>query len=196
MAVPKPTIKGKPVQSGMEHMVPVRHTDAGVEEFNRGKEPARVQIISDPFEKLLVQHENSPAEQPWQHTDPVHSLVATHGRAGMKNRLLSEGVVAKRGLRGWQPVRDDAGNLVKLGTSVLAEMPADLAEQRAAHFREQSSSAVRAAKDELIEKQERLASDSGAAGIGPLESNQIMEDAQHPGRVIESGLQVRRGESI
>lgn len=196
MAFQPKTIKGKPIQAGMEHLVPERHTDAGVEEFNRGKEQSRVQIVSDPFEKALLQHEESPADQPWQHTDPVASLLQRHGEPGKKYRLLSERIVGARGLRGYVPVRDGEGNLVKLGTSVLGEMPEELAQKRDAFFQEESSRAVRVAQEEFQVKQEQMVHDAGVEGVGPLASNQVLHDVNDPSFVGQTGLQISRGNPI
>ena len=141
-------------------------TDEGIAANNVGKSATSARVTRDPLQKALdakrdfSQNEN----EPWLAPDPMRPLAEAHVAPGMRARFLSEGRLAKEGnyTRGFEVVRAENGDPIKLGTLVLAQMPEEKAEKRNQYFqdkgnakvqqvyetaRQQSEGAVRTARD-------------------------------------------------
>lgn len=152
-------------------------TDEAIAERNKGKveSAARVTASSD-FDKKLHQWGDSfdTAMQPWEQPNPQKILEQRHLTPGFRPRWLSMQSVDKRarGLRGWRPVRDqETGEVVKLGTLFLGEMPEELAERRNQKYREIGNANLRRQQEKQSEEHAKAVRD-GQGGFGPLPSNE------------------------
>jgi hypothetical protein len=116
-----------------------QQTDEGIAEANAGKSDRRVEVLAGPFEKSIQHKKDDILErgmETWEAADPMREVTDQHSRPGFRNRFLSDKAVKDRGMRGWQPVRGENGDPVKLGGMTLAEMPESKARARAAHFKD------------------------------------------------------------
>jgi len=190
----KKTVGGKPIDPAFEHAIPHRYTDAGVAEHanrpNVDKTGPRVQVIADEFDKKIQQRMD--AMEPWQAPDPMQELADAHVEPGFRARFLSDRVVQRSGTRGWEVVKNEKGDPVRLANMVLAKMPEQKAEQRNAYYREQAREQARDAVEHYQEEQERLIRDGKAAGMAVLKSHEMVQDYQTH-RVGQIGLRSVRG---
>lgn len=192
------TLNGNPIPDHLKGLIPFRLTDQGTEQFNAGKEPARVQIVQDEFSKKLQQHEDTnPAVMPWQYTDPVEASKSRVPNVdGKRFGLLSSRVCEKDGLRGWQPERDKDGHEIKVGNMMLASMPEGMAAQRDRYYEGLSADAVTNAADDYSAKQEKMLRDTkGSDGLSPLSPGTSARRDARTRDVAEIGLQVAQGNS-
>lgn len=170
-----PTVSGAQVPEYMEHLIPHRHTDAGVEEFNAGKEPARVQVTSDPLDKAIERHADADPLQPWELTDPMQHLIDKHIQPGQRPYFQAPAVQQRQGDRGFKPVVDERGDPVKLGELVLTQMPEERARKRDKHFRDLGMEVIRANVEKTTIEAEKIARDSEGM-ITPLMSSSDFGD--------------------
>ena len=192
----KKTVGGKPIDPAFEHAIPHRYTDEGVEEYNNrpnvDKNGPRVEFVADEFDKKIQQRMD--AMEPWQAPDPMQELAEAHVEPGFRARFLSDRVVQRSGTRGWEVVKNEKGDPVRLATMVLAKMPEQRAKQRNAYYQEQAREQARDAIEHYQEEQERLIRDEKAAGVAVLKSNETVRDYQTH-RVGQIGLRSVRGNS-
>src|SRR5258708_18807057 len=153
-------------------------TDEGIAERNEGKVESAARVTADGFEKACearADHLSNESMEPWEAPDPMKELADAYVGKGMRPRFLSPVVVEKRarGLRGWEPVRDQNGNLVKLANMVLAQMPEEKARKRQRYYQEMGASQLDSHQSKQREEQERSARDGG--GFQPLPSNATVQ---------------------
>ncbi len=195
-ATDKKTVGGKPIDPAFEHAIPHRYTDEGVEEYNNrpnvDKNGPRVEFVADEFDKKIQQRMD--AMEPWQAPDPMQELAEAHVEPGFRARFLSDRVVQRSGTRGWEVVKNEKGDPVRLATMVLAKMPEQRAKQRNVYYQEQAREQARDAIEHYQEEQERLIRDEKAAGVAVLKSNETVRDYQTH-RVGQIGLRSVRGNS-
>lgn len=135
-------VGGEPVESLPQevwHLLTREHTDEGIAERNEGKikpgDPLYGLRVGDgPLEKSIAERRDFRREQmePWEAPDPMRVLADAHVGAGFRPRFLSQERLEKEGNfgRGFEVVRNENGDPVKLGTLVLARIPEELAERR------------------------------------------------------------------
>jgi hypothetical protein len=104
----------------------------------------------------------------------LDETVARYRETGFAYKFLSDRVTNVLGVRGYEVVKDAKGDVVKVGTLMLARIPQMIADKRRAYYERQSEEAVHAKAEQFQEETERLAHQSGHRGVGPLKSNEIM----------------------
>jgi len=128
-------------------------TDEGIAERNAGKSDLRASVTKDPLAKAMEQRTDDVkvrGMETWEAKDPMKELVDQHIQPGMKARFLSDSVVSKKGMRGFEPVRDEEGKLVKLGGMTLAQMPIEKAAARNRHFQELGNQRLAQVQQEYV----------------------------------------------
>lgn len=192
-SVPKElwTMGGKPIPPELLHLVTFRHTDQGIEEFNRGKEVPRVTVTSEPFDKIV----NAPEGiEPWETPNPLKDAAAPYARDGFRQRWLSPMRVEQAGMRKWKPVRDERGDLVRMRKMFLAEMPEEMAERRQQACRDEAKAQYREASESFSETQNRLAHDNRDSGVTVLKQGEEVRNVEN-GQVVTAGVHTSRGPS-
>lgn len=115
-----------------------QQTDEGIAEANAGKEPRRVEILSDELSKSLEHRRDAVkdgmnlGEAPNQMREAIEKYI----KPGMRGRFLSPKVVDRRGMRGWETVLDEQGKEIKVGDCFLGQMSAEAAKTRNKQVRE------------------------------------------------------------
>jgi hypothetical protein len=123
----------------MQGRILYQQTDEGIAENNIGKEPRRVEIVSDRFTKELDHRRDAVKDFGMDLGEAPNSFreaMDKHIRPGMKGRFLSPRVVDRRGMRGWETVLDENGQQVKVGSMFLGQMSAEAAKTRNRQVRE------------------------------------------------------------
>jgi hypothetical protein len=120
----------------------VRHTATDVDNEMRERE-----------DFLMDQPEGENAE-PWMAPDARLSLVEEHVPAGMRAKFVDPKRLSKTGrdARGFEVVKDERGDAVTHGSSVLTMMPEKMARRRNEHYRRQSTDLVDQVYDRANEK--------------------------------------------
>jgi len=194
------TVQGKPVPTHLEHAIPHRLTDEGIDEENAKphKKGHRVSV-RDGFARQIEAREAAAKDliEPWSAPDPIAEAVARDGdpRPDMTHKLLSDTVVKRRGMRGFEPCRDEQGELIKVGGMTLARMPKALAKRRNEHYREEGNAQLRESEALLQEQQEKLIADGKAVGLAPLRPHDVLRDSRDRTRTASVGLRMHRGNS-
>lgn len=104
----------------------------------------------------------------------LDDAVTKYRRPGMSYKFLSPRCIDVLGLRGYQLVKDPAGDVVKVGTLMLGEIPELTAQRRRAYYEEQSNSAIATEVARYTDEAERLAHKSGHRGVGPLRADEVI----------------------
>lgn len=205
----------RPRKDPMAHGLPKRYTDAGIRERNdklrsqgrlkRPGEPA-VSIVRDEWDNT-IQARMDAADgklEPWSAPDPMKEACERVPAPGMRRRFLSGKVIQRRGMRGWQPVKDKRGDLVKLGEMFLGEMPEEKAQQRNRYYQEQSRVLVREMDESHESSVEKIVREGKKHGLTVLRPGEIVQGASahefmnlgNPARRKDAiGTQIRRGNS-
>lgn len=130
---------------------------------------------------------------------PLEDAVRRYGNPGMAPKFLSERCIGALGMRGYQIVKDERGDPVKVGTLIMGEIPIHMAERRRQMAARLSDEAVNDQAEAYYEGQQRMIRDAGAvaAGSGPLRNNETLtgmasENANLLGEKFRMGLQVER----
>lgn len=190
------TVNGKPIPAEFAHAVPFANTDQGRKLMAEGgviadQEGSRVQVTAaaedkarvgrargdrsapkiDPRIKGLqfdqaIAARRSDNLQPWQTPDPMADLTDEHLPDGFKARFLSDKVIKRRGMRGFQPVIDEkTGQPVRMADMIMGAMPADMASQRNEHYRREGEIRQQAAVDEFNEGHDRMMHEARKQGV-------------------------------
>jgi hypothetical protein len=132
-------------------------------------------------------------------TNPMREAVAKYGSPGMSNKFLSERCMAVLGKRGYEIVKDERGDPVKIGTLIMGEIPRDWAERRLRHFAEESSSLIAEQEDAYYEAAAReIRSEGGkAAGVTALAPGDMLvanpgTNDLYTGEARETGIKLTR----
>jgi hypothetical protein len=107
----------------------------------------------------------------------LREVVDRYGKKpGMSYRFMSQRCIDVLGMRGYQFVIDEKGQVAKAGTLMLAEIPAATAAGRARHYAEESRRLVRETEEQYMETAERTVAAAGRAGQGsrPLRADEIV----------------------
>jgi hypothetical protein len=158
----------------------------------RDKRPRvpRIEVLSGPFERNLERMEGD------LEYDPYREAVAPYeaSRPDLQFRMLSPRVCAKRSLRGYEPVLDEAGERVKVGDMFLGAIPRDVAAARNVRRRNLDNEALGKREEEYAEMQEKFIREARGQGLSVLRSGEMITDERDPSRVATSGLQHTRGQ--
>ncbi|HWE51393.1 MAG TPA: hypothetical protein VG273_16495 [Bryobacteraceae bacterium] len=104
----------------------------------------------------------------------LDEAVARYGQPGMAYKFLSDRVIAQLGMRGYEIVKNEAGEPVKVGSLMMGEIPLRVAERRRRHNAEQAREAIDREVEKFQDEAERLAQQSRHAGVGPLLRDELM----------------------
>jgi len=161
-----------------------RQTDEGIAELNEGKVERRASVISDPLDKII----NAPSDlEPWEAQDPMKELAQRYVPPDMSPKFLDPGKCDKDGMRGFEVVKDQRGDPVKLGTLMLGQMPRERARRRNAAYQQKAADDAREIHEEFQVKQERLLGDAG------LRPGEVLHDVRGPESGV-IGLHSERGQ--
>lgn len=199
---PERHVNGIPVSSLPSHiarMITYSMTDEGIAEANakrvdsQGEPASGVRVGDGNWEKTLQQRE----DQPWLGVDPLLAAANAHREPGMQYRGLSPTAIAKRTLRGWEPVKEPNGDDVRIGNLILGKMPIKMARRRNEYYRRQGASEFAAATEQLKVNQERVADEAKRRGIdmgvAPLLPGETLHDHNDPDRSGVIGVHSQRG---
>jgi hypothetical protein len=189
----KPTVDGRPIPADFEHVIPYAATDQGRWERSQGKEkPNGVKVTGDAWDRMIEERR----DQPWAASDPIQEAIDTFGEKGFRYRAMSPMVCEQRGMRGWEPVKKENGDHVKIGGMFLGRMPEHVAEQRNAHYRSIGNEQLKNAAENLQIDQERVIRDAGKQGRGitPLRPGTSLTDSRDSARAAVVGVESVRGQ--
>lgn len=129
-----------------------RQTDEGIAEANEGKSPHRIETVRDELTGKCLERRDAIVEgmEPWEAPNPMAELAAAHVRPGFKGKFLSPQKIQKEGTRGYQVVKDERGDPVKLRDMPLGEMPAERVQKRNEFYAKKSAEAAGAVKDAYL----------------------------------------------
>lgn len=182
----------------------IKRRNANLRKRGRLADPGTtVKIVRDEFDGA-IQARMDAADgkiEPWLSPDPLKDAVARVPNPNMRRRLLSARVIKRRGMRGWEPVKDKKGDLVKVGDMFLGEMPMERAVKRNAHYQEQGNALIRDAEASHQQTVEKLQKDAAKLGLQvvPLQQGDVVSGAGlaqftgKPGPTTAIGYEVRRG---
>jgi len=135
-------------------------TDEGIAASNAGKSKVKVAVVGGELDNALRHKRDFGLNEtePWLAPDPMWALAEQYVGPGMHPRFLSEARLGKEGnyTRGFQVVRKENGDPVKLGTLVLAEMPEEVAERGRRHYEDKGNAAVKQVYAQAREQSEGL----------------------------------------
>jgi hypothetical protein len=123
-AVPDPVM-----QKGLRSAIAAFGVDAVAKAFvdRIMKIPARnVEVESESEDPLLLGR-------------PMEEAVERYGNPGMAPKFLSDRCISHFGMRGYQIVRDERGDPVKVGTLIMAEIPEWMADRRRRFYAAESA---------------------------------------------------------
>jgi hypothetical protein len=101
-------------------------------------------------------------------SNPMEEVVRRYGEAGFAYKFLSEGAIKYRSMRGYEIVKDENGDPIKVGTLMMGRIPQDWAERRRRKFAEDSEAKLREQEDQFTDAAARASHDGRALGIAPL----------------------------
>jgi hypothetical protein len=145
-------------------------------------------------------------EDPLIFSRPLEEAVERYGSPGMAPKFLSERCIAVLGLRGYKIVMDERGDPVKVGTLIMGEIPAAMAERRRRHWAEQSNQLLESMEDDYTTSVERDVRNAGAgfasvlrpgenvtsSAAGDFPDDPVLTES-YLGRSRETGFRVERG---
>ena len=146
-----------------------------------------VQILSDPLDKVILERRDFRESnlESWEAPDPMKDLADRYVAPGMRPKFLSQDNIARGKTGGFQPVIDEKGNPVRLGTLTLAEMPVARVVKRNEHYAEKGNAQLREIQEQFHTEQERFQRDAGVRPSAPRPG--------HPDQ--DTGLHSTRGNS-
>lgn len=126
----------------------------------------RKRILSIPSREVEVEAERNDA---MIYAQPMEEAVQRYGTPGMAPKFLSERCIGVLGLRGYEIVKDEHGNPVKVGTLIMGEIPIRMAEARRRHYADESESNVQNMAEAFEEEAARAIRAGGRNGISVLQ---------------------------
>lgn len=143
--------------------IPYGNTDEGIAE-RMAKPHAVTQIVRDELDNKIAERRDflsNESLEPWEAPDPMLELTNRHIVPGMRPKFLSPEKVRMAGTRGFEVVKDERGDPVKLGNMILGQMPEAKAIARNKHYQELGLRKQAEMTIEFQEQQERLLRDAG-----------------------------------
>ena len=188
----------KPIPLHLQHAIPHRLTDQGIEEFNRAEPRSKTRVrVTDQFERDIQAREAAAKGliEPWSAPDPLQEAVdRVHPKLpDMQYHAVSEAVTKRRGTRGWEQTFDEDGREIMVANMRLCQMPKKRATKRNEHYRELGNEPLRDAQAILEEQQEKVIRESQAVGIRSLRSRDVLTDSKDRTRTVPVGLRMSRG---
>jgi hypothetical protein len=134
-------VSDMPVES--QGRILYQQTDEGIEKFNEGKEPRRVEMGADGFAKALEQRRDDVKERDfdsYEARDPLREVADAYAVPGMRAKFMSPKGVKDRGGTGDHVVVKDAkGDPVSVRGMILGHMPEARAVARGKHYRDRGN---------------------------------------------------------
>jgi hypothetical protein len=165
-------------------LIAFRNTDEGIAAFETetGKKWEK-RIYSPPTEEREFQNFENP--------DILRDTAAAFARPGMAQRFLGEKRCNQAGVRGWKPVKDKRGDLVKVGRNLfLGEMPEELAARRRAANKVESDAQQKEIGERMQVNQERFVREGGLS----IKPGEILHSGGQA--VTAEGVHIRRGNAV
>lgn len=106
--------------------------------------------------------------------NPMREAVDRYGRPGFTVKFLSEGCNRRFGLRGYQIVKDDNGDPVKIGTLIMGEIPTEWADRRRQHWADESVAQIAEQEQSYQDRATQAIRDSRVTGVAPLTRGESM----------------------
>jgi hypothetical protein len=129
----------------------------------------RDRILKIPQREVEVEADRSDA---MIFAQPLEEAVQRYGTPGMAPKFLSERCIGVLGLRGYQIVKDERGEPVKVGTLIMGQIPLRTAEARQRHYAEESNAAVREAAEQFEDNAARAIREGGTGDISVLQQGE------------------------
>jgi hypothetical protein len=106
--------------------------------------------------------------------NPMREAVARYGRPGMAVKFLSDHCNDVLGMRGYEVCKKPNGDIVKVGTLIMAEIPEEMAERRRRHWAKESTDQLTEMEENYFEMAQRTIRDSKVAGVSPLQPGDMV----------------------
>jgi hypothetical protein len=166
--------------------------------------------VADAFSKRILKIPQRTVEVEADRSDamifaqPMEEAVQRYGQPGMAAKFLSERCIGVLGMRGYELVKDEHGDVVKVGTLLMGQIPERMANARREHWARQSDDAVREAVEAFEDNAARAIRDGKAGGISVLREGEGVTSsaagdfddpeltASYLGRTRETGFRVER----
>jgi hypothetical protein len=167
------------------HLIPHGNTDQGIEE-RLARPHASAQVTRDTLDKKIEERRDFRANElePWEAPDPMGELVKQHVPAGFRGKFLSPGKIGRDGMRGYETVKGENGEPVKLGNMILGKMPETKAQARNRHYQGLGQQQMAEVHEKFNEEQQKLIRGAG-----------VRSRARTPNPGVDDGLQEVRGNS-
>lgn len=152
-------VNGVPVPPELAHAIPYANTDEG-----RAERPVAdcvVSVVHDELSKKIQQRGDFKRSnlEVWEAPDPMKELADRHVQPGFSPKFLSPARIARDGMRGFEAVRDERGDPVKLGNLVLGQMPVEVRDRRNLHYQKKHERLVESMNQQIQQEQERFERD-------------------------------------
>ena len=186
------TVRGQPIPIHLRHLIPYANTDQGLQDaLDKRTTPLPVvEIVRSEWDALLQQRE----DQPWAPRDPLQEAQDKFGKPGFQYRGLSDRVCKKRGMRGWEIVKQANGDPVNINGMILGRMPIESARQRNKYYVREAETQFKNAEENLRIDQERIMRDSRSGGdFSPLRAGDVIQDPLNPDNATSIGVTSQRG---
>jgi hypothetical protein len=157
----------------------MKHTATDPEKMIEEREAVRNRIIDedDADEDLML----APS--------PMEETVERYREPGMAYGFMSDNASRTLGLRGYQPVMDERGDPVKLGTLTLGKIPERIQRKRLRKGEKESTERVQSMSDEYGDAVNRLKAEGKDLGLRVLAPGEMTGDFTN----TETGRTVRIG---
>ena len=122
-----------------------QQTDEGFEERNKGKVEAAARVTRDEFTGACQARRDGikvSGMEPWEAPNPLKEVADKYAEPGMSPKFMSPKRLDKEGTRGFEVVRNERGDPVKVRDMVLGHMPISKVEARNKFYRDKANAAV------------------------------------------------------
>jgi hypothetical protein len=118
----------------------------------------RARVTATEFGKSVEERGEFRAQhlEVWEAPDPMKEIAEKHVGPGMRAKFLNPDRVARDGPRGFEVVKDENGDPVKLGRMVLGQMPEERAQARDRFYRKKGADRLQRITEEHEERQREL----------------------------------------
>lgn len=159
--------------------------------------------IVDAFRERILKIPSRAVEIEADRTDamifskPMEEAVMRYGTPGMAPKFLSERCLGVLGMRGYEIVKNEHGEPVRVGTLIMGEIPLKMAERRQRHFAELSEKTVAESAEAFEDKANRAIHDERTTGVSVLRHGESVyagatEAEEFSGTSRQSGFTVER----
>lgn len=152
----------------------------------------RVEMGRDAEDKQIFDRLDDDEFDPLSESDPLRAAVKAYGRPGFANKLLSDRVCNIQGTRGYQPVMDGKGNIVKIGNMMLGEIPQALADKRQRRNVQMAEESLQTVQETFADQVEAAKRQARSVGLRVLEPGERVI-SHETGEGVDIGSQFSRG---